>query len=239
MSTAGLRQNLGDLTDLFLPPTEWIGQRAVEQADWAPDPPGSYCPRCGATCGPAAITLSGCAFCRDRHVPWHGVWRLGAYREPLAGWVRQFKFSRSWAWGEWFGRALAERAPDTRPAVVVPVPLHWRRRLWRGYDQAMLMARSFAAAQDLRVARVIYRQRPTRHQTRLASRAARRANIRRAFAARPVDLSGWTVWLMDDVTTSGTTAAACTRLLKGLGAERVNLAVAAVADPPGRGPRGH
>ena len=47
----------------------------------------------------------------------------------------------------------------------------------------------------------------------------------------PVDLSGWDVWLIDDVKTSGATLEACIRLLRKHGAGRVHVAVAAVADP--------
>jgi predicted amidophosphoribosyltransferase len=136
-------------------------------------------------------------------------------------------------WGRWLGRELAANAPDYDRALVVPVPLHWWRRARRGYDQARFMAEGFAAARGLKVARLLRRVKLTRQQSLIQAHAARIANVRKAFRIRPVDLSGCTVWLIDDVKTSGATAHRCTRLLQQAGALRVNLAVAAVADPRG------
>jgi ComF family protein len=221
--------------DILLPPTLLTGDAAVALTDWAPSLPGEYCGRCGASVSAAAITDDGCPHCRDERIAWHGLWRLGAYSDPLDGWIRDCKFHGAWAWGPWFGRRLAGRTPDYPgdKVTVVPVPLHWRRRIVRGYDQSRLMARAFAKAKDLPLTRILKRVRNTRQQSRIQSHEARKANVRSAFRLATVDLTGWTVWLIDDVKTSGATAHVCTRLLQRAGAKRVNVAVAAVADPRG------
>jgi len=207
--------------DVVLPSEVKSGDVALEGIDWTPDAPGDYCGRCGATAARESITITGCAHCRDQRIPWHGVWRIGAYREPLGQWVRDYKFRRTYGWGEWFAHRL-----------VVPVPLHWSRQIGRGFDQAMLMARPFAKAKGAHAAQLLRRARRTYPQSLLRSKEARRRNVTRAFAVRRrVDLPGYSVWLIDDVKTSGQTARQCTRLLQRLGAERVNLAVVAVADP--------
>jgi len=219
--------------DILLPPTQLSGDAAVALTDWTPSRPDEYCGRCGSTVAAAAITEAGCPHCHQSRISWHGIWRLGAYKEPLSGWVLDCKFHHAWAWGGWFGRRLAERAPDYERAMVVPVPLHWIRRVGRGYDQSWLIARAFAKAKGLPLARLLRRARYTASQARTQSVAARRANVRGAFRVRPVDLTGWSIWLIDDVKTTGATAHICTRLLQRAGAERVNVAVAAVADPKG------
>lgn len=219
--------------DILLPPTQLSGDAAVRLTEWSPSRADEYCGQCGSTVAAAAITEGGCPHCRELRIAWHGIWRLGAYKEPLSNWVVACKFHNAWAWGPWFGRRLAERAPNYEKAVVVPVPLHWWRRMRRGYDQSRLMARAFAKAKGLPIASLLRRVRATREQSHLRAREARKANVRGAFAVRPVDLTGWTVWLIDDVKTSGATAHVCTRLLQRAGAERVNVAVAAVADPKG------
>lgn len=217
--------------DVFLPFTQIGGEAAVVEAGWAPDVSGEYCGRCGATVAAAAITEGGCPHCRGVSIPWHNLWRLGAYKPPLSRWVIEYKFYQSWAWGPWFGRQLASRTPVHEKSVVVPVPLHWRRLWSRGYNQARLMAEAFAKAKGIPMAPLLRRVKATRKQTSLHSHAGRKANVRGAFNIRSADLTGWTVWLIDDVKTSGATAHLCTRLLQRAGALRVNFAVAAVADP--------
>ena len=220
--------------DILLPPTQLSGDAAVARTDWSPSRPDEYCGRCGASVSCAAILDDGCPHCRGKRIAWHGIWRLGVYKEPLSTWIVDMKFHQAWAWGRWFGRRLAERVPDYERAIVVPVPLHWARRIGRGYDQSRLMAEGFARAKGLRLRRLIRRVRYTAQQSRLKAHDARKANVRKAFAIRGgVDLTGSSVWLVDDVKTSGATAHVCARLLQRAGALRVNVAVAAVADPTG------
>jgi len=219
-------------SDIVMPAVVKSGQLAVDEAEWEPDEPGTSCRRCGATAARKAITISGCPHCRDARVAWHGVWRLGAYADPLDQWVRDYKFGRAYFWAEWFAARLAERTPGFESQVVVPVPLNWRRRLQRGFDQATLLARPFAEAKGAPLTPLLRRTRATHPQSLIRNQAARRRNVSRAFDVRtPVDLTGVSVWLVDDVKTSGNTARVCTRLLRKLGAERVNLVVVAVADP--------
>ena len=220
-------------------PGDAVGPRQAMVARWTPDRAGAYCPRCGASVAEEGVTITGCPHCRGKRVAWDGVWRLGAYREPLAEWIRQYKFRGQWGWGEYFGEQLANAAravrfdDDQSEAVVTPVPLHWRRRMGRGYNQAELIARSFAASMNLPLARTLRHLRPTLEQSHLHNQAERWRNVRQAFAMHPVDLTGVTVWLVDDVKTTGSTARVCTRLLRAAGARRVNLAAVAVADPKG------
>lgn len=220
--------------DLLLPPTQLIGPDAADHAGWQPDRPGTYCPRCGATVQRAAVTVSGCPHCRERRIPWDGLWRLGAYEPPLSEWIVALKFHRCWSWPPWFAESLAGQLPPPETGqrtAVVPVPLHWRRRLARGYNQATLIGRHLARRQGLPLAPVLRRRRPTRPQPQMTDRRLRRKNVARAFAIEPVDLTGWRVWLVDDVVTTGFTAAACTRLLRRAGADRIFIATCAVADP--------
>ncbi len=212
----------------------------AEAGSWEADGKERYCPRCGASAGPHSVTARGCAFCVDRPIAWDRITRLSAYAEPVDGWIKAMKFGRQWSWGPWLGERLAGvvGSPfDDRRVVVCPVPMPWRRRWSRGFNQAALIAEGLAAARGWPLVDLLRRTRHTVPQTRVAS-SRRAANIRGSLAARPIDLAGFEVVLVDDVKTTGATLTVCARLLKRAGARSVRAAVAAVADPKGQGFRG-
>jgi ComF family protein len=86
------------------------------------------------------------------------------------------------------------------------VPLHWRRRLARGFNQAELLARGVARVTGIPVISALGRVRSTSTQAGLSNRR-RRQNVTRAFRSRNV--SGKRILLIDDVMTTGATGAAC------------------------------
>ncbi len=96
------------------------------------------------------------------------------------------KFRRLEYLGAQLGRTVAGllRQELADCDLVVPVPLHWRRYLRRGYNQAAAIARPVAAELGLPVTGVLRRRRATPAQSRL-SRNERRRNLRDAFALRP------------------------------------------------------
>lgn len=124
-------------------------------------------------------------------------------------------------WAEDGGRDLAPR-----DAVFVPVPLHYRRYVTRGFNQAGLIAAAFGRVLDLPVAPFLKRERITAPQMKL-SRAARLQNIADAFvvdervSARYGALGLPTMIVIDDVITTGATLAACARTLADAGARQV------------------
>ena len=130
-----------------------------------------------------------------------------------------------------------ERATETAPwDLVVPVPLHWRRRLARGFNQAERIARPLAACLGVAYGSALRRRRATRAQARLG-RAERLANPAGAFAVRHspfpgrrLRLDGARVLLVDDVATTGATLEAAARALRVAGAESVT-AVAVARTP--------
>jgi len=197
----------------------------------------SYCGRCGATAAAQAITDAGCPFCRGRRLPWRRVHRLGAYAPPLSEWIVRMKFARQWALAERLGAMLAEALAEPnhdRPTAVVPVPLHWSRRVTRGFDQSAVLARAFADRRGWPLAPILRRRRRSRPQSAITSHAQRLRNVRGGFDARRVELDGWAVWLVDDVITTGATAAQAARRLRRAGASWVGLAVVAAADARGQ-----
>ena len=105
---------------------------------------------------------------------------------------------------------LASVENDT--PVLVPVPLHPRRQRERGFNQSLLIARVFGAAWHLEtLPHALRRTRFTPSQAKLDA-AARAQNVRTVFApARAKKLEGRTVFLVDDVITTGATVSGCAR----------------------------
>jgi ComF family protein len=130
------------------------------------------------------------------------------------------------------GRKLLEEAD-----VILPVPLH-RLRLWqRRFNQSAFLAQrlSVLSARPWRHD-VLLRVRRTRAQVGL-DEAERRANVRRAFLIPPegaAAVAGKVVLLVDDVRTTGATAAACAEALKQAGAARVSVLSFALVPHPSR-----
>ncbi|WP_235532866.1 ComF family protein [Sphingomonas sp. Leaf412] len=121
---------------------------------------------------------------------------------------------------------MRRHLPDDA-TLLVPVPLH-RWRMWsRGYNQAALMARALGRLADLPDdPHAIVRHRPTR-SLRDVARADRRRVLAGAFRATPARVRGRRIVLVDDVYTSGATAAGCVDAL--LAAEAASVTVLAWA----------
>lgn len=106
------------------------------------------------------------------------------------------------------------------PGIVVPVPLH-RWRIWsRGFNQATLVARSIATKTGLDLQTdLLIRHRATPSLRGLSG--SKRADAVRGVFRVSRRIEGDTIWLVDDVYTSGATSNACAAVLKRAGAARV------------------
>lgn len=190
------------------------------------------CGRCGL---PARhLVDDACGACVQRAPPWDALHAPLHYAFPADVLVRLLKFRRQLAAGRALARAMraglggeAAAALSASAPRLVPVPLHWRRLAWRGFNQARELA--LHLARDLALPlddRHLVRRRSTPAQAGLDA-ARRRRNLRGAFRWRGASLAGANVILVDDVLTTGATAQACVRALKSAGAGRVAVWVAA------------
>ena len=153
--------------------------------------------------------------------------------------IHTFKYQRISGLGETLRRLMAETVsrffPLRRDACVCPVPLHFTRRFWRGFNQAEMLADGLAVQSGLPLRHLLCRIRPTGHQAR-RKREERLKAMKGAFAMglglglgrsflpfpnpnpNPIPFC---VYLVDDLTTTGATLEECAKVLKKAGVRRI------------------
>lgn len=200
----------------------------------------AFCPGCGRIFDGAHMpTGFACGPCRAHPPAFDALLAAFAYASPLDAVIAGLKFRRL----EYLGEVLAEslwrrfEIAIARHDLVVAVPLHWRRRLARGFNQAEALARPLASRAALPLGAALRRARATAAQAQLP-RDLRLRNPRRAFRARAAEVEGARVLLVDDVVTTGATVNAAAAALKEAGAAAVTvLAVARTLEETGRPPQ--
>lgn len=218
--------------------------RAAE-AGWQPDRTDDYCPTCGQSVGAhelrtpkerhetrdrgptqgPSVSVPKCAACRSQRRPWERCVRLGPYVGVLRDAIHELKFEAWRQLGTTLGRTLGEQL---RPLlsehrrrsrlVLLHMPTTFRRRIARGIDHTLVIARGVRDIIGGELARPIRRDhRPSQLDVAPSARAR---NVAGSFRARlgaglPPDAL---VVLIDDVMTTGATMSAASRAVRVLNA---------------------
>ena len=141
--------------------------------------------------------------------PLQAVAEVGAHTGSLREAILHYKYRRDLSLLRPLGGLLANTLMLAEKPweldALVPVPLHWRRKWWRSFDQALLLAREVSRQASVPVLAALTRTRNTRSQARLDSRE-RATNVEGAFTLKPgVSVRGLRLALVDDVRTTGAT----------------------------------
>jgi len=136
--------------------------------------------------------------------PLQAVVSVADYEAPLPQQlIHTLKYHGVTAAAEPLGAWLAKAAAFAQPGdVLVPVPLHPRRKRQRGFNQSELLAKKLSTVTGLPVIQFVQRTRNTKPQVECDG-DERRKNLHNAFAAEAVDAKR--IILVDDVTTTGST----------------------------------
>jgi ComF family protein len=172
-----------------------------------------------------------CAACRAGLRHFDRAASFGFYEGSLRGLIHLFKYSGMRPLARPLAALLERVIPiDQCFDAVVAVPLHWRKRWQRGFNQADLLARYISKRRQVPLLAALKRKRSTAVQATLAI-AGRRRNVAGAFTMRAkADVAGKKILLIDDVMTTGATASACASVLKRAGAMSVSLVTLARVD---------
>ncbi|BBK45082.1 phosphoribosyltransferase [Allostella vacuolata] len=224
------------VVDVLLPP-RCLACGTIVAAD------GALCPECWAEVGfiaPPCCRRCGVPFAFD---PGAGVECGECARQPpgfdrarsalryddasrplILGFKHADRTHAAAAYAAWMARAAGPLL--TEAEVIVPVPLHWTRLVYRRYNQAALLAVALARIGGrTAVPDALVRRRRTPSQG-LLRRLGRFRNVAGAFEVHPrrrSRITGRRVLLVDDVLTTGATVEACTRALRAAGAVSVDV----------------
>ncbi len=182
---------------------------------------GPRCPSC-ALPTPLGETCGGCL----KHPPAFDATRaVFQYGYPLDALLQHYKYGQDLQLAGFLAEQLTSQI-DTRPDLVIPMPLHPRRLKERGYNQAGEIAKRLAKQLDLPVTlTACTRAKDAPPQASLPLKE-RRKNIRGAFECR-ADLSSKRIALVDDVMTTGASLSELAKVVKKAGAVEVGAWVVA------------
>jgi len=235
------RPGIARILDAVLPPRCLKCGGLIEPAGGGSG--GALCPACWqglaflgpphcACCGlPFEFDLGAnalCAQCATAPPPFARARAVLRYNEASRDLILAFKHAdrteSAPTFANWLARAGAELVGDCQ--VIAPVPLHWSRLFHRRYNQAALLAQALGRLSDRPVVpQLLVRRRATAPQGH-KGRLARQRNIAGAIAVSPrlaEGIAGRRILVIDDVITTGATAAASAKALLMAGAKAVDI----------------
>jgi ComF family protein len=177
---------------------------------------GPVCDNCGVPIPGNLLDLYAvCSSCREQGFSFSKARSWGPYEAGLRKLIQAFKFGGRPRLvapiSELLRCCQSEHFPDSD--LIVPVPLHPKKKRERGFDQTLLLAKYLSARGRIPLLRCVNRKKYTRPQFGL-NHADRRRNLRGAFGlSNRHQLDGKRILLVDDVMTTGATVEEVSRVL--------------------------
>jgi len=150
------------------------------------------------------------------------------FQDPVISIVHRFKYRHGFYFADWMVTGMVDvferEFADEKFDVIIPVPLHWRRLLTRGYNQALILARPLGRKLKIPIAPGALVRRVNNPPQVGLSRAQRRENMKKVFAVKnKKNVAGKNILLVDDVITTGATVSEAAKVLVKAGAETVSV----------------
>lgn len=187
----------------------------------------SELPRIEYSCRQCGIPLEHDSLCGDCLIAPPAFLRCIAplcYEPPISHLIGAFKYQGNFNYGRILSQLLIKRLQQDNIEIdtMIPVPLHWRRRWQRGFNQAEIIADEISRTLQLPLkTRWLRRTRASASQQSLDA-DARHKNLRDAFACSAA-VRDQRIAVIDDVVTTGATANAIARALLNAGAATVEI----------------
>ena len=142
--------------------------------------------------------------------------------------IKAFKYGDKAYYGRFFGEMMYDRVEpvferDIQADIIVPVPLHRSKLAKRGYNQSGILSRQLSQRLGIPMVEALKRVKKNKPMSSINGQE-RRDNLESAFAVPPFmkqKVADKKVLLVDDIFTSGSTADACSKVLKNAGASAI------------------
>ncbi len=181
------------------------------------------CMKCGKPV--SASEQEYCHDCAHTHYYYEKGMAMWLHKEPVSTSVYQFKYHNQRFYGKLYAAEIAaEKGAQIlrwRPEIIIPVPLHSKRKRKRGYNQAEILSCELGKILEIPVCRkLVKRIRYTEPQKKLGNRMRKR-NLEKAFAVTHSMEGVKSVLVVDDIYTTGSTIDAVAKELRKAGVSKV------------------
>lgn len=144
---------------------------------------------------------------------------------PVSMSIYQFKYKNRRIYGEFYAKEMVRiygrLIREWEIEVIVPIPLHRKKKRFRGYNQAEIVAKHLGEMMGIPVdSRSVIRSRYTRPQKELNDKE-RKQNLKHAFSVTGQWKNYKTVLVIDDIYTTGSTIDTVAEELKSRGVQKV------------------
>ena len=166
-----------------------------------------------------------CHDCEKREAYYEQGRSVWIHKEPVSWSLYQFKYHNRKIYGEFYAKELyrlyGDKIRQWEIDLIVPVPLHWKRRRRRGYNQAEVVAKHLGRHMNIPVdSKAVVRRYYTNPQKELDERERKR-NLRGAFEVKRNWNESRKILLIDDIYTTGSTINEISKILKEKGGHKV------------------
>jgi len=191
---------------------------------------GHHCQTCALPISDALDTH--CGVCLQSLPPYSRTEACWIYEAPVAQLIAGYKYHRRLSYGITLAKIASIKFASAyiqtkKPDFITATPLHWKRHLYRGFNQCDVLTQYFSQQLQVPIFTHIKRSKPTKKQLLLPAEE-RQVNLKDVFSIGKSDaIAGKLIAVVDDVMTTGATAKSISQTFLDAGAREVHILVLA------------
>jgi ComF family protein len=207
----------------------WIHEGCKRKIEYVKEP---FCMKCGKS-----VRLERREYCHDclnkKHYFDRGVSAF-IYEKEMKKSIYRFKYKNRREYGEFYVNEILSRTKDIicswNPEVIIPIPLHKRKMIQRGYNQAEIIGKGISRELGINMEKGLVRRINETLPQKGLSVSERKKNLEKAFKIHSDIVKYNKILLVDDIYTTGSTMDACGKALKEKGVAEVYFVTLSIGD---------